>query len=89
MTLADDHITMWWFTLGGGLVLAVVVTLLLALLYRLVSQIDDAVSDAWNAGTRVAANTSTTWMLRQAGERVDQLREELDAHVEMLGSRRG
>lgn len=88
VALAEEHVQMWWITLGGGLVVALVVALLLGLLVRLVRQIDEAVLAAWKSGTRVAANTSTTWMLEHTARHIESLREELDAHVEVLSGER-
>lgn len=89
LALASEHEQMWWITLGAGLVVLVVVSLLLGALLRRVREIDEAVQAAWEAGTRVAANTATTWMLERTGTHVRELREELDAHVDLLGGSEG
>jgi hypothetical protein len=88
--VAHDHITFWWITLGLGAVVIAVVIVLLSLLVALVADIDRNVKEAWQTATRVARNTATTWMLTQAGQATDQLREEVDRHARLLtgGGRR-
>ncbi len=47
----------WWASLVLGLVVAGVVTLLLWLIHNTAVKIDDAASDIWDTGQRVANNT--------------------------------
>lgn len=89
LALASEHEQMWWITLGAGFGVLVVVSLLLGALLRRVREIDEAVRAAWEAGTRVAANTSTTWMLERTGIHIRELREELDAHADLLEGSEG
>jgi len=48
---------LWWLTLGLGLVVALVVTALLAWIHHEARVIHDGVSEIWNVGQRVANNT--------------------------------
>ncbi len=88
--LASEHLTFWSITLGLGAVVIAAVILLLFLLVQFVKDIDFNVREAWETATRVAQNTATTWMLTQAGQTTDQLREEVDRHARLLtgGGRR-
>ena len=72
--------TLWWITLGVGLVVAVVVWLLLELLRRTVNDVDAAVSSLWTMGKRLAQNTATTHTLGVTRERGGELLEELQRH---------
>ncbi|MDP8958859.1 MAG: hypothetical protein M3N51_06590 [Actinomycetota bacterium] len=79
--------TLWWIALGLGLVVALVAVALLQTLLRAVGQIEREVQAAWEAGTRVAANTATTWMLGQTPQAVAELKEEALRHDAFLSSR--
>jgi len=48
---------LWWLTLAIGLVVALVVTGLLAWIHHEARVIRDGVSEIWNVGQRVANNT--------------------------------
>ena len=72
--------TAWWITLGVGLVVALVVWALLELLRRTVNQVQEAVSDVWTMGKRVAQNTQTTHLLQTTKARGVELLEELNEH---------
>ncbi len=72
--------TLWWITLGAGLVVALVVAGLLEALRRTVVQVRDAVDDLWNMGGRVAQNTSTTHVLETTKARGAELLRELEHH---------
>ena len=74
----------WWITLGIGLVVAIVVTILLHLLYRAVVRIDENVLDVWNMGKQVARNTATTWILGQTPRIAEEIKEEALKHAEFL-----
>lgn len=74
----------WWITLGVGLVVAVVVTLLLHILYRAVVKIDENVLAVWNMGKQVARNTATTWILGQTPRIAGEIKEEALKHAEFL-----
>jgi hypothetical protein len=92
MFLADvarEHITFWWVTLGLGAVVISAVILLLSLLVTFVDDIDKNVREAWDVATRVAQNTSTTWMLNQAGSLTADLRTEVKKHAELFEAAAG
>jgi type II secretory pathway component PulF len=72
--------TLWWITLGVGLVVALVVWALLELLRRTVKEVDRAVSDVWTMGKRVAQNTQTSYLLNTTKVRGVELLEELQEH---------
>lgn len=87
--LQEEHVTIWWVTLGLGLVLVVAVIVLLSLLVALVKDIDINVREVWDTATRLAANTATTWMLQQTATRVEDLSTEVDNHIRVLGETGG
>jgi hypothetical protein len=84
VNVASDHVQFWWITLGLGAVVISAVILLLFLLHTFVTDIDRNVQEAWDTATRVAQNTSTTWMLNQAGMLTGELRDEVRRHVQLL-----
>ena len=73
--------TLWWVTLGIGLVVALVVWLLLEILRRTVNEVDRAVDDVWTMGKRVAQNTATSHLLVTTKARGGELLEELEEHA--------
>lgn len=75
-----ENQTLWWITLGIGLVVALVVTALLEALRRTVVSVRDAVETLWTMGTRVAQNTSTTYVLDNTKELGGELLAELERH---------
>jgi ABC-type protease/lipase transport system fused ATPase/permease subunit len=72
--------TVWWVTLGVGLVVALVVWGLLEALRRTVLEVERAVDDVWTMGKRVAQNTATSHLLATTKERGGELLEELEQH---------
>jgi ABC-type protease/lipase transport system fused ATPase/permease subunit len=72
--------TLWWVTLGVGLVVALVVWGLLEALRRTVLEVERAVDDVWTMGKRVAQNTATSHLLATTQERGGELLEELEPH---------
>ena len=84
--IQEEHVTIWWVTLGLGLVLVIAVIVLLSLLVALVKDIDINVRETWDTATRLAANTATTWMLLQTATRVEDLGTEVDNHVRALAN---
>jgi hypothetical protein len=72
--------TLWWVTLGVGLVVALVVWGLLEALRRTVLEVERAVDDVWTMGKRLAQNTATTHLLQTTKERGGELLEELEEH---------
>ena len=89
LALAQDHITMWWVTLGLGVVVIIAVIVLLSLLIALVDDIDKNVREAWDTATRLAANTATTWMLQQTTVRTAELDAEVQRHAQLLNAQGG
>jgi hypothetical protein len=87
--LAQEHITMWWVTLGLGVVVIIAVIVLLSMLIALVDDIDVNVREVWDTATRVAANTATTWMLQQTTVRTAELDAEVQRHAQLLNSQGG
>lgn len=68
-----DNIQMWWITLGVGLVVATVVTLLLQILLVSVKKVEDNVKTLWETATTLARNTATTWLLKEAGDNLEEI----------------
>ena len=77
--------TLWWVTLGVGLIVALVVWGLLELLRRSVLEVERAVDDVWTMGKRLAQNTSTTHSLLTTKDRGVELLEELEQHRATAG----
>lgn len=82
--LPSDVETMWWVTLGLGLVVALVVVFLLHTLLREVRRIDSNVKTLWSTATMVARNTATTWLLNDTAEGLEAIKEEALKHDELL-----
>lgn len=80
--------TLWWIALGLGGVVAVVAVALLQTFLAQVRRVERAAEAIWEAGKQVARNTSTTWMLKQTSERLDELTAEALRHDEFLRSAR-
>jgi hypothetical protein len=72
--------TLWWITLGVGLVVALVVWGLLEALRRTVLEVERAVDDVWTMGKRLAQNTATSHTLATTKARGGELLEELEEH---------
>jgi ABC-type protease/lipase transport system fused ATPase/permease subunit len=72
--------TLWWVTLGVGIVVALVVWGLLEMLRRTVLEVERAVDDVWTMGKRLAQNTATSHTLLTTKERGVELLEELEQH---------
>lgn len=72
--------TLWWITLGAGLVVALLVWFLLEQLRRTVVDVDRSVKEVWIAGKRLAQNTQTTHLLETTKERGGELVDELERH---------
>jgi tetrahydromethanopterin S-methyltransferase subunit C len=70
----------WWVALVVGLVVAGVVTALLETLRQTVVQVNEAVAELWNMGTRLAQNTSATHVLDTTKARGIELGEEFERH---------
>lgn len=78
--------SLWWVTLGLGLIVAVAATALLQLLLNQVRRVERRALEVWETATTVARNTATTWMLTQTTQRLDQLTEEALRHDAFLAS---
>ncbi len=76
--------TMWWITLGVGLVVAIVVVVLLHTLLLAVRRIDEGVAVVWHTGKQVARNTATTWILGQTPRIAGEIRVEALRHAALL-----
>lgn len=72
--------TLWWITLGVGLVVALVVLALLETLRRAVVDIDRAVTELWTMGKRLAQNTQTTHLFQTTKARGGELLGEIERH---------
>lgn len=62
--------TVWWVSLGLGLVVIVVVAVLLTLIVRTADSINQAVSQIWTVGQQVAGNTVHIPMLHTTNQAV-------------------
>lgn len=87
LALAPEEISAWQIALGIGGVVLVAVILLLSLLLRFVNQINRGVQVLWDTATRFAANTATLWQIDAVGHTLEELRDELRRHDELLGQR--
>lgn len=76
--------TLWWIALGLGLVVAVVAVVLLQTFLHHVRRVERGAEAIWEAGKQVARNTSTTWLLPQTSEVLDELAVEALNHEEFL-----
>ncbi len=65
--------TVWWVSLGIGLVVILVVAVLLTLIVRTARQIDGAVADIWTVGQRIANNTVHIPLLHRTNQVVDDI----------------
>ncbi len=84
--LPSDVVTIWWITLGVGLVVAIVVVVLLQVLIKTVEGVRDSVDRLWQTATTVARNTATTWLLGDTAVSVEHLRDEALRHDALLTS---
>lgn len=92
MILADvhsDHQTMWWITLGLGVVITSAVVLLLGFLLVLVNDIRAGVDEAWEEAGGVATQTASTWMLNDTVAAAGALRDETQRHADALTAAAG
>jgi hypothetical protein len=89
LALAHEHITMWWVTLGIGLVVTLVVVVLLSLLTAFINDIDRGVNTILETAGGIAGNTGKIPALGQTAELAGVLRDELGRHAAVLGSLRG
>ncbi len=76
--------TLWWISLGLGLVVSLVAVALLQTLLAKIRRIERGADAVWEAGKTVARNTATTWMLGQTRREISQLTEEAVKHDDFL-----
>ena len=81
--------TLWWITLGAGLVVAIVAVVLLQTFLNQVKRVERGAEAIWESAKPVARNTATTWMLTQTTVRLDRLTEEALRHDALLASVQG
>lgn len=72
--------TLWWITLGVGLVVALLVWALLEMLRRTVNEVDRAVTDVWTMGKRLAQHTQAAHLLQTTKARGEELADEAERH---------
>lgn len=89
LALAENQITIWWVTIGLAFVVLLVVIILLTLLTGIVKDIDKNVTLVWAVATRVARNTTTSWLLGNTAGLSGSLRSEVQAHAELLEDKGG
>lgn len=82
--VASDHQSMWWITLGLGVVVMSAAILLLQLLVVFVKDIDSSVDAALEEAGGVATQTATTWMLNDTVTLAGELRDETGRHAQAL-----
>lgn len=63
--------TVWWISLGIGVVVILVVAILLTLIVRTARQINGTASDIWIVGQRIANNTVHIPLLNRTNRLVD------------------
>ncbi len=63
--------TVWWISLGIGLVVILVVAVLLTLIVRTARQIEGAAAEIWTVGQRIANNTVHIPLLHRTNQIVD------------------
>ncbi|MGH9223014.1 MAG: hypothetical protein ACRD2W_04350 [Acidimicrobiales bacterium] len=84
--VSSDHQTMWWITLGLGVVILSAVILLLGFLTIIVKDIDQGVDEAWNEAGKLATQTATTWMLNDTLNLAGELKAETKRHADVLST---
>ena len=87
-TTPDERV-LWTIVLGIGLVVCLVVIVLLTMLWSLVRDIDNGVSDLWTVTKRTAINTTGLYQLAGTGSIIRALREELLRHEKLLSEATG
>ncbi len=87
LALEPSEVSAWQIALGIGGVVLVAVIALLGLLVRFVNQINRGVHVLWDTATRFAANTATMWQLDAVAMTLEETRDEVRLHDELLGQR--
>ncbi len=67
--------TVWWISLGIGVVVILVVAILLTLIVRTARQINETAGDIWIVGQRIANNTVHIPLLQRTNQIVDGILE--------------
>ena len=67
--------TVWWISLGIGLVVILVVAVLLTLIVRNARQIEGTAAEIWTVGQRIANNTVHIPLLHRTNQIVDGILE--------------
>lgn len=75
--------TLWWITLGVGLVVVAVVALLLGLVIASARRIEGTLKAIWVAGPQIAANTAQLDLLRH----VDRMTGEIYVDARQIAER--
>ena len=87
--------TVWWISLGIGVVVILVVAALLTAIRRTARQINETAADIWVVGQRIANNTVHVPLLNRTNRLVDGILErasgidEAVARIEEHVERRG
>lgn len=87
--------TVWWISLGIGVVVILVVAALLTAIRRTARQINETAADIWVVGQRIANNTVHIPLLNRTNRLVDGILErasgidEAVARIEEHAERRG
>ena len=87
--------TVWWISLGIGVVVILVVAILLTLIMRTARQINETAADIWVVGQRIANNTVHIPLLNRTNRLVDGILERVSgideavARIEEHVERRG
>ena len=67
--------TVWWISLGIGVVVILVVAVLLTLIVRTARQIEGTAAEIWTVGQRIANNTVHIPLLHRTNQIVDGILE--------------
>ena len=82
LALTSTQESLWWVTLGLGLIVLVAVAALLTILVRLVSTIEQRVDLIRATLDQAESNTSDTSLIADTGDRLDAvLSEGLEHHL--------
>lgn len=84
LALTAEETDLWTLLLVVGVVVLIAVAVLLHVLLRLVTRIDQGVGEVWRAATLVAGNTATTWQLGVTGNALEAIRDEAMRHDALL-----
>lgn len=94
-----DAIAMWWLSLALAAIVIVVVAVLLGMILAAAKRIDAHAAKIWTAGTQIAGNTVSLWILAQAEQRIRRMNDHarsiersaksMEGHLAELSGRRG